>query len=214
MKRNHQADVVIQGRSARDDISGGYRVELIWPASAQMGQNASSRSASCFPSSTPCCILRFHPSLTPKRPPAEAYVNPPVPDPTKAGPPPQLPAGYGRWREYRYDPNAMIYPAPASIEGGSLSGWRAGGFLSGNARRAEQQQDDYGRGGGEIFGAQTARKGGTGGGAGGGWVKDLSTVLCFVSPAANDLGIALIEIEAMQSAWTFCQCLSEYGGTG
>lgn len=88
-----------------------------------------------------------------------------MPDPTKAGPPPQLPAGYGRWREYRYDPNAVVVPAPAWAEGGSLQGWRAGGFLSGHARR--------GGGGGEEHG------GGGGAGGRGGWVKDLSTILCF-----------------------------------
>ncbi|CAD6577711.1 MAG: RNA-binding component of cleavage and polyadenylation factor [Tremellales sp. Tagirdzhanova-0007] len=134
----------------------------------------------------PECRLA-HPS--PKRPSPESYINPPVPDPAKAGPPPQLPAGYGRWREYRYDPNAVIHPAPAWVEGGSLSGWRAGGFLSGSARKLELQHDDFGRYGGGGGGG-----GGVGGGVGnggddlsalanrkggGGWVKDLSTVLCF-----------------------------------
>lgn len=99
-------------------------------------------------------------SPSPNLPKPEEYINPPAPDPTKSGPPPQLPAGYGRWREYRYDPNAVVVPAPAWAEGGSLQGWRSGGFLSNHARR---------EGGG----------GDEGGGRRGGWVKDLSTVLCF-----------------------------------
>jgi len=145
-----------------------------------MGQNASSPSKSTF-QPLYLGILTSELSPSPKRPDPEAYINPPVPDPAKAGPPPQLPAGYGRWREYRYDPSAMIHPAPAWVEGGSLSGWRAGGFLSGSARRAEQ--GDYGQGG-DGFSAPAGRKnpGGPGGAGGaGGWVKDLSTVLCFVS---------------------------------
>ncbi|KIR96708.1 mRNA 3'-end-processing protein YTH1 [Cryptococcus deuterogattii 2001/935-1] len=106
----------------------------------------------------------------PDRPPPESYVNPIPPDPEAFnGPPPQLPAGYGRWREYKYDPNAVVVPAAAWVEGGSLSGWRAGGFLSANARRDNQRNrdndDEGGRGGGGE------RKGG--------WQKDLSTVLCF-----------------------------------
>ncbi|WVO21840.1 mRNA 3'-end-processing protein YTH1 [Cryptococcus decagattii] len=109
-----------------------------------------------------------HPS--PNRPPPESYINPIPPDPEAFnGPPPQLPAGYGRWREYKYDPNAVVVPAAAWVEGGSLSGWRAGGFLSANARRDNQRNrdndDEGGRGGGGE------RKGG--------WQKDLSTVLCF-----------------------------------
>ncbi|KAK1924698.1 hypothetical protein DB88DRAFT_539506 [Papiliotrema laurentii] len=116
---------------------------------------------------------RAHPS--PSRPPPEAYINPTPPDPSKAGPPPQLPAGYGRWREYKYDPNAVVVPAPAWVEGGSLSGWRAGGFLSSNARRGGEGGDaggGGGGGGGDRSGDQPRR-------GGGGWVKDLSTVLCF-----------------------------------
>lgn len=112
-----------------------------------------------------------HPS--PKLPPTESYINPTPPDPTKSGPPPQLPAGYGRWREYKYDPNAVVVPAAAWMEGGSLQGWRAGGYLSGHNRRGGGDGGDDGGGG----------RGGGGGGGRGGWVKDLSTVLCFVSTA-------------------------------
>ena len=62
-----------------------------------------------------------------------------------------------------------------------MSGWRAGGFLSGNARRAEQE-NGYSRGGPvgpmeSVSAPVGGRKGG------GGWVKDLSSVLCFVSQA-------------------------------
>lgn len=110
-------------------------------------------------------ISLTHHSPSPKLPDPESYVNPPVPDPKQSGPPPQLPAGYGRWREYKYDPNAVVVPAPAWTEGGSLQGWRAGGFLSGHARRDHRDRD----GGG----------GGDDGGRRGGWVKDLSTILCF-----------------------------------
>lgn len=117
-------------------------------------------------------------SPSPTRPPPEAYINPTPPDPKQAGPPPQLPAGYGRWREYRYDPNAVVVPAPAWLEGGSLSGWRAGGFLSGNARRGEGGEGGGGDGGPRRDGGGGGRGGG---GGGGGWVKDLSTILCFVS---------------------------------
>jgi len=121
-----------------------------------------------------------HPS--PNHPKPEEYVNPIPPDPANAGPPPQLPSGYGRWREYRYDPSAVVIPAPAWVEGGSLSGWRTGGFLSNNARRGEVQGGVGGPGGpggpgdfgtGDSFSAPAPRKTG--------WVKDLSTVLCFVS---------------------------------
>ncbi|ORY25735.1 hypothetical protein BCR39DRAFT_590013 [Naematelia encephala] len=122
-----------------------------------------------------------HPS--PKLPPPESYINPTPPDPSKAGPPPQLPAGYGRWREYKYDPSAVVIPAPAWVEGGSLSGWRAGGFLSGNARRNEGGggggDDGGGGGGGRRGGGGGGGERGGGGGGGGGWIKDLSTVLCF-----------------------------------
>ncbi|KAL1411195.1 RNA-binding component of cleavage and polyadenylation factor [Vanrija albida] len=116
----------------------------------------------------PDCKLA-HPS--PYLPKPETYVNPTPPDPTKSGPPPQLPAGYGRWREYKYDPNAVVVPAPAWSEGGSLQGWRAGGFLSGHARRGFQGGDGGGGGGGGG--------GGDDGGRRGGWVKDLSTILCY-----------------------------------
>ncbi|KAL7421957.1 RNA-binding component of cleavage and polyadenylation factor [Cryptotrichosporon argae] len=122
----------------------------------------------------PDCKLA-HPK--PDLPPPESYINPTPPDPKNAGPPPQLPAGYGRWREYRYDPNAVIVPTAAWAEGGSLQGWRAGGFLSSHARR-----NDGPGGGGPAGGGGGAPEGGErrgGGGGGGGWVKDLSTVLCF-----------------------------------
>lgn len=133
-------------------------------------------------------LLTTSPSIS--RPPPEAYINPPPPDPKTAGPPPSLPAGYGRWREYRYDPNAVVVPAPAWVEGGSLSGWRAGGFLSSNARKAEQGYDRRGpRDGGDGEGRRGGGGGGGGGGAGGGWVKDLSTVLCFVSEPRRAKGV-------------------------
>ncbi|KAK6902712.1 mRNA 3'-end-processing protein YTH1 [Kwoniella mangroviensis CBS 10435] len=121
------------------------------------------------------------------RPQSEEYINPVPPDPTQfTGPPPQLPAGYGRWREYRYDPNAVVVPAPAWVEGGSLSGWRAGGFLSSNARRNEDR-DGHGHGhgghGGRSNDNRDNREVPQNAPAGyekkTGWVKDLSTVLCF-----------------------------------
>lgn len=65
----------------------------------------------------------------------------------------------------------MVVPAAAWVEGGSLSGWRAGGFLSANARRDNQRNRDNDDEGGRSGGGE--RKGG--------WQKDLSTVLCFVS---------------------------------
>jgi len=107
-------------------------------------------------------------SPKPDRPDPSLYINPPTPDPTRAGPPPALPAGYGRWREYVYDPNARVIPGAAWAEGGSLAGWRSGGILSVNAR-------DRGGGGG---GGNVGRGGG--GGGGGGFTKDLSSILCFV----------------------------------
>ena len=101
-----------------------------------------------------------------------------------------MPAGYGRWREYRYDPSAVVIPAPAWLEGGSLSGWRSGGITSSgyNAQGGVGGAGGGGAGGVGAFGPA----GGYGGGGGGqgdgdrperkrGFVKDLSTVLCFVS---------------------------------
>jgi hypothetical protein len=148
----------------------------------QMDHNANSHSKFC--TIYPASLICFSPS--PNLPAPESYINPIPPDPSKAGPPPQLPAGYGRWREYRYDPNAVIHPAPAWLEGGSLSGWRAGGFLSGNARRADGTEEP-GRGGAGGPGGPGGGGGGQGGERkpGGGWVKDLSTVLCFVSPTTG-----------------------------
>ena len=149
-------------------------------------------------------ILTHSPS--PDRPSPESYLNPPMPDPSTAGPPPQLPAGYGRWREYKYDPAAVVIPAPAWLEGGSLSGWRSGGITSqlgmgqgggGGFGRGGQEQGSVGAfgpaggGGHDRFnsgnsgGSGSGYGGGGGGGDGGerkrGFVKDLSTVLCFVS---------------------------------
>lgn len=137
-------------------------------------------------------------SPKPERPDPEAYINPPIPDPALAGPPPQLPAGYGRWREYRYDPSAMVIPAPAWLEGGSLSGWRSGGVSSRDREHSGgggggpgamgfgPAGGGGGGGGGDRYDASAGGGGGGGGGGAaggrkGGFTKDLSTVLCFVS---------------------------------
>jgi cleavage and polyadenylation specificity factor subunit 4 len=106
----------------------------------------------------------------PDLPAPESYINPTPPDPATSGPPPQLPAGYGRWREYKYDPNAAVVPAAAWHEGGSLQGWRAGGFLANQGRRDYNNNDDHGDRGSDRSGGQGGRPR---------WVKDLSTVLCF-----------------------------------
>jgi len=145
-------------------------VVLIWLGSVQMDHHVKQLSKSIHSLGShpffPVLVLITSPK--PTRPDPSEYINPPTPDPTRAGPPPALPAGYGRWREYVYDPNARVIPGAAWAEGGSLAGWRSGGILSVNAR-------DRGGGGGNVG------RGGGGGGGGGGFTKDLSTILCFVS---------------------------------
>lgn len=150
-------------------------------------------------------VLRLHMTMLiqyspkPHRPSPEEYINPPTPDPTRAGPPPTLPAGYGRWREYKYDPNAVVIPAPAWAEGGSLAGWRAGGILSSNARTGGA----YGGGGDRNSGA--SRGGGGGGGGGGGFTKDLSTILCFVSSSSRH------EVWKWRGGWLIRQRCNQHG---
>jgi len=148
-------------------------VELIWLDSVLMDRRVKQLSKSRHSIHTlhNLSFIQTQLTISPKstRPDPSEYINPPTPDPTRAGPPPALPAGYGRWREYVYDPNARVIPGAAWAEGGSLAGWRSGGILSVNAR-------DRGGGGGNV-----GRGGGGGGGGGGGFTKDLSTILCFVS---------------------------------
>ena len=144
---------------------------LIWPDSVLMDHRVKPLSEFVLLSLyiiSLFLVTQLTNSPKPTRPDPSEYINPPTPDPTRAGPPPALPAGYGRWREYVYDPNARVIPGAAWAEGGSLAGWRSGCISSVNAR-------DRGGGGGNVG------RGGGGGGGGGGFTKDLSTILCFVS---------------------------------